>query len=72
MSSSGGQSDAPSVKFPSKLGTHLPTHQRGERLSQHCPAWGLNLRPLAWKCDALTTQPLGFKETKVHLNEGKE
>ncbi|GFW71234.1 hypothetical protein TNCV_536521 [Trichonephila clavipes] len=28
----------PSVKFPSKFGTHLLTHWRDERLSQPCPA----------------------------------
>ncbi|GFY31205.1 hypothetical protein TNCV_751681 [Trichonephila clavipes] len=46
MFRSGGQSDAktPSVKFPRKLGTHLSTHCRDERLSQPCPARDLNLR----------------------------
>ncbi|GFU89117.1 hypothetical protein TNCV_2895651 [Trichonephila clavipes] len=36
---SGGQSDAkaPSVKFSSKLGTHLSTHRKGERLSRSRP-----------------------------------
>ncbi|GFV83572.1 uncharacterized protein TNCV_5120621 [Trichonephila clavipes] len=39
MFRSGGHSDAkpPSAEFPSKLGTHLSTHLRDERLSLPCP-----------------------------------
>ncbi|GFW26292.1 hypothetical protein TNCV_4423391 [Trichonephila clavipes] len=44
-----------SVKFPSKLGTHLSTHWIDERLNQPFPARGLNLEPVAWKRDALAT-----------------
>ncbi|GFW93720.1 hypothetical protein TNCV_4542471 [Trichonephila clavipes] len=50
----------PSVKFPRKLGTHLSTHQRDERLNRPSPAWDLNLGPVVGKRDALTTQPLGL------------
>ncbi|GFW17825.1 hypothetical protein TNCV_1134251 [Trichonephila clavipes] len=48
MFQSGGQSDAktPSVKFESKLGTHLSTHCRDERLSEPCPARDLKLGPM--------------------------
>ncbi|GFU56312.1 hypothetical protein TNCV_582461 [Trichonephila clavipes] len=43
MSQSGGQSGTkfPSVKFPSKLGTHLSTHLRDEKLSPPCPTRGV-------------------------------
>ncbi|GFX86425.1 hypothetical protein TNCV_2563141 [Trichonephila clavipes] len=49
MFRSGDQSDAktPSVKFPSKLDTHFnDPFLRDERLSQPCPARGVNLGPV--------------------------
>ncbi|GFX25453.1 hypothetical protein TNCV_1998541 [Trichonephila clavipes] len=49
----GGQSDAKPLEFPSKLGIHLSTHRRDEKLSRPCPARGLNLGPVLWKSDAL-------------------
>ncbi|GFV02374.1 uncharacterized protein TNCV_1023021 [Trichonephila clavipes] len=39
-----------------------------EKLSQPCPARGLNLRPVLWKRDALTTQPLGFLNFRILIN----
>ncbi|GFX11963.1 uncharacterized protein TNCV_2997471 [Trichonephila clavipes] len=53
-----GQSD---VKFPvlssqASLVLILSTHGRDERLSQPRPAWDLNVGPVVWKWDALTTQ----------------
>ncbi|GFW14456.1 hypothetical protein TNCV_298761 [Trichonephila clavipes] len=50
----------PRVKSQANLILILSTHRRDERLSQPCPAQGLNLGPVVWKRDALTTQPLGF------------
>ncbi|GFX66879.1 uncharacterized protein TNCV_999181 [Trichonephila clavipes] len=41
-------------------------------LSQPCPARGLNILPVVWKRDALTTQPLGFiVSCSVHNNNSK-
>ncbi|GFU42009.1 hypothetical protein TNCV_4676961 [Trichonephila clavipes] len=57
MFQSGGQSDmkTPSVKFPSKLGTHFIDPLKDERLSQPCQVRVLNLGPVVWKRNALTT-----------------
>ncbi|GFS77400.1 hypothetical protein TNCV_4566311 [Trichonephila clavipes] len=53
----GGQSEAkpPVLSSQASLGS-LTTHWRDERLSQPCPARGLNLVLVVWKRDALTTR----------------
>ncbi|GFW45287.1 hypothetical protein TNCV_4733951 [Trichonephila clavipes] len=58
MFRSGGQSDAkpPVLSSHASLVLILSTHGRDERPSQPLPARGLNLRPVVWKLDALTTQ----------------
>ncbi|GFX58229.1 hypothetical protein TNCV_4049871 [Trichonephila clavipes] len=57
-----------SVKFPSKLGSHLSTHCNDERLSRPFPIQGLNLGPVAWKRDALLSHLLGFREEDAEKN----
>ncbi|GFY19061.1 transposable element Tcb2 transposase [Trichonephila clavipes] len=49
IAAGGGQSDTntPLVQFQSKLGTHLSTQWKDERLSRPCPARGLNPGPVA-------------------------
>ncbi|GFY13952.1 hypothetical protein TNCV_1296131 [Trichonephila clavipes] len=44
---------SPSVQFQSKLGTHLSTHRRDEKLSHPCPARDLNRGPVVEKRDTL-------------------
>ncbi|GFU47356.1 hypothetical protein TNCV_790681 [Trichonephila clavipes] len=58
MFRSGGQSDTkpPVLSSQVSLVLILSTHGRDERPSQLCPARGLNLGPVVWKRDALTTQ----------------
>ncbi|GFT71950.1 hypothetical protein TNCV_2515911 [Trichonephila clavipes] len=40
---------------------HSATAARDDDGSQHCPIRGLNLGPVVWKRDALTTQPPDLK-----------
>ncbi|GFV78274.1 hypothetical protein TNCV_94341 [Trichonephila clavipes] len=80
MFRSRGQSDAktPSVQFPSKLGIHLSTHGRDERLSRSCPARDLNPGPVAWKRDSLplnhwayTSENPQWEKVPMHVKSAK-
>ncbi|GFV96419.1 hypothetical protein TNCV_2869961 [Trichonephila clavipes] len=49
----------------------MPCHcikLRDERLSQPCPAQGVNLGPVVWRCDALTTQPVSFHNPEIKIS----